>query len=583
MQGLRLATAFLVAIGLALPAAGATSAEAQVAARDGSLKIVRERRPPLLRTERVQTCLKELGLYDGRISGRPSASTTRALGRLMARQGIATAGDALKSRTVQAMLVTACKPALAEVDAERARSPEDSCGTFQRYSWSRKACICLEGLEKVDGICVRPPPARTAAKERQRDLAPAEAAGPPSPAAAIERPRANVTSAVAGPIETPSLPSAIPACLPAELKALVGRRPGQRGDVATCELPCIAPPPGPKADDPPPGISYCRNCVPFHAFLPLEDVLRIEAAGSVALCRAMPRSASDLETLLDPPLANLRSPRLLFGKGLAAEPHGNLAVVIGNQRYTVGSPAPHAHRDASAVYALLTEQLGYLHDNVIELKDASANDLERIFGSAANPKGELWQRLGSKVAAHNATLLVYFSGLGELRTGSGEAVLLPADAKSRRDPATGYPLQLLADNLVRLGAPATVLLEVDFNRDPRRLVFAPNTPETPGRLMAGAPKGPVVILAAADRDQRPLEDLEHGIGLFTRYVIEGLAGAADLAPGGNGDRAVDTVELFVFAAHRTGLAARKSFGVTQKPTTWQAQRGVLARLVEIKR
>jgi hypothetical protein len=48
---------------------------------------------------------------------------------------------------------------------------------------------------------------------------------------------------------------------------------------------------------------------------------------------------------------------------------------------------------------------------------------------------------------------------------------------------------------------------------------------------------------ASDRDQRTILDPEYGIGLFTRYLIEGLAGRADEAPIGNGDKRIDTVEL----------------------------------------
>ena len=48
-------------------------------------------------------------------------------------------------------------------------------------------------------------------------------------------------------------------------------------------------------------------------------------------------------------------------------------------------------------------------------------------------------------------------------------------------------------------------------------------------------------------------------------LIEGLAGKADAAPIGNDDKRIDTVELYVYTADAVRTAARKSFGLEQKP------------------
>ena len=65
--------------------------------------------------------------------------------------------------------------------------------------------------------------------------------------------------------------------------------------------------------------------------------------------------------------------------------------------------------------------------------------------------------------------------------------------------------------------------------------------------------------------KKTLDDPKFGFGLFTRYLIEGMAGRADLAPIGNGDRKIDAVELYAYTSHMVRLAARKSFGLLQKP------------------
>ena len=73
------------------------------------------------------------------------------------------------------------------------------------------------------------------------------------------------------------------------------------------------------------------------------------------------------------------------------------------------------------------------------------------------------------------------------------------------------------------------------------------------------------MLSASVRDLKTLDDPKYGIGLFSRYRIEGLAGRADLEPIGNRDREIDAVELYAYTSHMVRLAARKSFGLLQKP------------------
>ena len=72
----------------------------------------------------------------------------------------------------------------------------------------------------------------------------------------------------------------------------------------------------------------------------------------------------------------------------------------------------------------------------------------------------------------------------------------------------------------------------------------------------------------ADRsavELRRLIDPTYGVGLFTRYLIEGLSGAADRTPLGDDDGEVDSAETFAYSAVMVELAARKSFGLMQNP------------------
>jgi hypothetical protein len=84
------------------------------------------------------------------------------------------------------------------------------------------------------------------------------------------------------------------------------------------------------------------------------------------------------------------------------------------------------------------------------------------------------------------------------------------------------------------------------------------------------------VLSASDRGQRTLIDTTYDIGLFTRYLIEGLAGSADLYPVGNGDGKVDSAEAYAYAAAMVRLSARKTFGLLQAPVYSSAATPVLS-------
>jgi hypothetical protein len=559
---------------------------------------------PFLRIERTQTCLREFALYRGAISGTVSAATSRAVHRLIEQRDPllykALAGPNKKSeeltrRDVQAQLYAACRDVLARVDRDRAAEPEDRCGTASRYAAARKTCVCIEGHVRYDGLCL---PRVDDAGRSVQSVAPIII--PAIPAIPVPQPIAPNVSVALPPAQSEPAKTAPPVaslaadvapvtCLPSDLKALLPRRVTQRTTLPVCELPCLSPPAGLKAGDlrqyeQEAGIAWCNACIPFGAYLPLEDVERIERAGNLTLCRQAPRSAVNFETDSRPGGVRIfRGPRALFSRRQAAVPHGNVAVIVTLQRYTSGLTGPaHAGRDGIAMRALLTERLGYQSDNIVELRDAGLSDFVRMFGSAASPKGELWDRLNARSVAPGATLLVYVSGLGAFRAADPGAFLLPVDAERGREETSGYPLVRLIDNLARLGAPAaTVLLEVDFSRSSGQMVLTPNAPEAADALLPAGTKGAVAILTAADRDQRTLEDPEYGIGLFTKHVVAGLSGAADLAPIGNGDNAIDPLELYVHAAYRVGLAARRSFGVTQKPSLFRSHAQPIARLTGI--
>jgi hypothetical protein len=322
------------------------------------------------------------------------------------------------------------------------------------------------------------------------------------------------------------------------------------------------------------GVAWCRACVPITGNLALDDVRRIEKAGNLQLCATPPRQLLRYGEGGGEGLRSYMRVRELY----RALPPGEddpeaVAVVIGNRSYDKLPRSATSYNDADAIYSFLTEHLGYRPDNIIDLRDAKKADFETVFGAEPGVEGELARLVESQP---NAKVLIYYSGHGATDAGQNEVYLLPADSEPYREEIDGYKLSTLYANLARLeAASVVVLLETEYGRDHGPHVLPPNLPET---MIAALPLTSVpglTVLVASDRGQRSLIDVTYDIGLFTRYLIEGLAGSADLAPIGNGDGKLDTAEIYVYTAAFVDLGARKTFGVLQHPIYSSASTSVL--------
>lgn len=498
---------------------------------------------PLLRSGRVQYCLKQLGRYEGRITGRMTPATARALRRL--RDDLDFNGDDVaQDWALHALLWRQC-----------------------RDEWSKAG----GSLDRFGHAIHGAPPAA-------------------SPVARVpaEQVRAPVTNVAAAVPRAPSQPKNGPAssiCLPAELRDVLARAHGPSPDIGACELPCLPPLPDIDRDDAQAyekrfGFAWCKACVPFGGDLLFDDIIRIEKAGNLTLCpdpRRLTRTRPPAVpgTLL---MDDLRGTRGLFRRDVRpADSHSGVAVVIAVSDYARKTlTRPRAERDAAGFQVLLKERLGFRANRVIELTNPGLAELEDVFGRRNSIKGLLSDRLKE---GGDAPVLIYFSGLGAIGGDDGEAYLLPAGALPNRERTNGYALSILYQNLTRMGAgQVTVILETDFASDHRSPIVSPNGPATREAVLPGTAQRGLTVLSATDRDQRPLDDAETGMSLFTRHLIQGLSGHADLAPIGNGDGSVDSAEAFVYAANRTAIAARKLSGVLQRPTLSQVKAVPLAKL-----
>ncbi len=177
-------------------------------------------------------------------------------------------------------------------------------------------------------------------------------------------------------------------CLPSDLHKLIIGTYGHRPKLKKCTQTCIAMPANITKKEieeyeTKRGIRWCRACIELSAQLPLDDILRLEREANVQLCTRPP---SRLPKWTSPAASGRRAytkVRALYTPFPPGTDHSSdIAVVIGNRTYRNGLPVnASAHASAGALYAILTEHLGYRQENVIDVRDATLEELTKIFGS----------------------------------------------------------------------------------------------------------------------------------------------------------------------------------------------------------
>jgi len=500
----------------------------------------------------TQRCFAQLGYYKGPIDGKANEDTWTAHWFFKNDHGLKSYGDFL-AEPVQRVLHKLCKdePVVEAAKPKEPKKEPEKPAELEKPAEPEKPVPSAKTETETDASTV------TAA------LAPE---APPEPV--IEE-------------EPPVPPTRLDIdCLPEDLIGVLRHAHGGSVRAHACRPGCLPPPRGlnqPQLDDMQNhyGVVWCRSCVQIKGHLSLDDVRRIEREGHLELCsmppRQLPRPGSGNGNVVK---SFTRIRELYRAMPPAAEDPSAIAVIIGNSTYKNLPPAKTARNDAGAMYAFLTEHLGYRQDHIIDVRNARKADFERLFGPAPGSDGELARLVR---AQPDAKVIVYYSGHGATNSSHSETYLLPVDAEPYREERGGYPLSTLYANLAALKAKSVlVLLESEYGRDHGGFVLPPNLPETTRSVLPLQPLSTVTVLSATDRGQRGLLDTSYDVGLFTRYVIEGLAGSADLYPVGNGDGMVDSAELYAYTAAMVRLSARKTFGLLQEPVYSSAATSVLS-------
>ena len=415
---------------------------------------------------RAQRCWAELGYYKAEVDGKRGRATRSAFSQFKREHGLASQSDIL-AEPVQQKIAELCKTQTDDAPLDAANdplAPQQEAGTAapQTPSGNEATLASPEtGAGEADS------PAMTSPMLRTRKAAEQQAAGR-SPRSRLSRRRP--------PRRAPARPWS--------------RR--RRSEPASGA--CVMPPTGlPQAQidamQAAGAVAWCRTCVPISGQLALNDVRRIERAGNVELCPIPPRQLAKYgEGVTDGLRSYLRVRELYRALPPMAEDPGRYAVIIGNRSYDRLPRSVTSYNDADAVYAFLTERLGFRPDNIIDLRDAKKADFERVFGAEPGFDGELARRVEGKP---DAKIVVYYSGHGATDEAQTETYLLPVDAEPYREASGGYKLATLYANLAKLKANSVlVLLETEYGPRSRRLRAAPQSArDREERLAAGFAAG----------------------------------------------------------------------------------------------
>lgn len=268
---------------------------------------------------------------------------------------------------------------------------------------------------------------------------------------------------------------------------------------------------------------------------------------------------------------------LLLSVGAAWANKDAVAVIIGNKDYAGSVPdVDFAHNDAEAMKRFVVEVLGFREGNIIDLSNATKGNLESVFGTAEYAKGQLhdWVREGL------SDVVVFYSGHGAPGLRDKRGYLVPVDADPNRMELNGYPVDLLYANLARIPARSIlVFLDTCFSGETSKGIIVDSYSAI--RVIPKTPQGAsnFTVLTAASGEQVANWDNEAKHGLFTRYLLEGLRGAADGDEYGNGDGQVTLAEVKEYLKEMT-YQSRRRFGTAreQRATAIGDDASVLASL-----
>ncbi|MSQ66095.1 MAG: hypothetical protein EXR37_07135 [Limnohabitans sp.] len=228
-----------------------------------------------------------------------------------------------------------------------------------------------------------------------------------------------------------------------------------------------------------------------------------------------------------------------------ARPRDAVAVILGVQNYQHLSGASFAVNDARQFRDHAVKYLGVPADNIKLLLDTDAQRAGILLAL------KYW--LPAHVNAGTTDVYVFFSGHGLMRESDKQYYWLPQDVNTDLLEDTGINQKSVLALLSRSGAKSvTVFMDSCFSGNTRQ-GLALQQHQRAVTLKAGADSLPpgVSILSAVSSGQIAYADeaLQHGI--FSHYLLKGLAGESD----SNRDRQILLGELADYVARQTSRHA----------------------------
>ncbi|MDY6831487.1 MAG: caspase family protein [Thermodesulfobacteriota bacterium] len=240
-----------------------------------------------------------------------------------------------------------------------------------------------------------------------------------------------------------------------------------------------------------------------------------------------------------------------------------VAVVVGNQRYgryQKGiNDVRYAERDAAVMKQYLVKTMGFQEKNIIYRLNTTSGDMRDIFGTPANPGGQL----SRFVRSETKDLFVYYSGHGAPGPDGKSAFLVPVDASADFIANNGYPLDQFYRIIDGLKvANTTVVLESCFSGDSAAGALFDNISPVLVKNMRPLPdQVNAAVFCSADKDQVATWYPDKRHGLFTYFFFKAMSGGADA----NRDKTVTIGEMADYLKKEVPYWAGRTSNRTQNP------------------
>lgn len=200
-----------------------------------------------------------------------------------------------------------------------------------------------------------------------------------------------------------------------------------------------------------------------------------------------------------------------------------IAVIIGNKDYSsVDIPnVDFALRDAQVIKEVARDVLGVPEENIIYVENARSSDFNKIFGTAQDSKGALFN-----YANASSNVFIYYSGHGAPDLKSGEAYIVPVDSDVNYIRLSGYSLKQLYSNLGLLNVKSiTVVMDACFSGISQAGTITKSA--SPVFVKVVNPytvtNSNIVIMSSSKSDEISTWDNNNHFGLFTYHFVKSLS------------------------------------------------------------